>query len=124
MKPRSLRILCVDDEPSIREVLGVLLQRHGHRVQTAENGLEAWNILAGDPNAFHLVVTDNDMPHLTGLAFIERIRLHGYSGHILMFSGSIPHSAHHKLAALGVSAVVPKGDPAELLENIHRLATV
>lgn len=117
-----LRILCVDDEPAIRMVLGALLQRHGHQVETADNGLEAWKLLADDPNAYELVVTDNDMPHVTGMGLIERLRSHGYVGQILLFSGSIAAAARHKLAALNVYAVVPKGEPNELMNCVHRIA--
>lgn len=119
---RNLKILCVDDEPAIRNVIEILLQRDGHAVDMASDGLLAWNLLSGDLNAYDVVVTDNEMPNLSGLALVERIRAHGYAGKVVMFSGSIVHTAQERLKAFEISAVVPKGEPLELLREIRRLA--
>ena len=118
------RVLCVDDEPTIRDVLELLLCRDGHAVETAPDGLAAWTKMAIDPNAFHLVVTDNEMPHLTGLGFVSRIRAHGFTGKVVMFSGSLTDRSAEQLKGLDVTAVVPKGKPVELLQRIRALAAI
>ncbi len=61
---RPLRILVVDDEPSIREVLGAILSEDSHEVVTAVDGragLEAFRSSQWD-----LVLTDRAMPHMNG----------------------------------------------------------
>ena len=52
----SARILVVDDERSMREMLAILLKREGHDVTVAENGKTAIDLLNRHP--FDLVVSD------------------------------------------------------------------
>src|SRR6266446_5365718 len=61
--PRK-RILIVDDEPGVREVLGLLLGAEGHEIVQACNGREACLLFA--PREFDLVITDFKMPEMSG----------------------------------------------------------
>ncbi len=63
------RILIVDDEPSIRKVLGAQLRRLGHEVDSAEDGAAAIARLQDEP--FHAVVSDLKMPHVDGLQLLR-----------------------------------------------------
>jgi CheY-like chemotaxis protein len=58
------RILVVDDEPGVREVLSVLLQGDGYTVEVASNGRAA--CLRFAPGDFDLVITDYAMPEMKG----------------------------------------------------------
>jgi two-component system OmpR family response regulator len=64
-------ILVVDDDAHIREVVQYTLEREGHQVVTARNGVEALE-LAGDD--VELVLLDVLMPELDGLAVCRRLR--------------------------------------------------
>jgi two-component system response regulator AtoC len=66
------RILIVDDEPSIRRVLSAHLQRAGYRVDAAQHGAEAIQLLEARP--YQLLVTDLQMPELDGLALLAWCR--------------------------------------------------
>ena len=66
----SERILVVDDEPSMRQFLEILLRKEGYEVRTAENGEVALELL--EREAFDLVVTDVKMPKVDGIAVLER----------------------------------------------------
>jgi len=66
------RVLLVDDSAAIREALGAILRDAGYVVQMACNGLEAWTQLC--QGGVDLLVTDLEMPHLHGLALIEKCR--------------------------------------------------
>ncbi|MFN7142198.1 MAG: sigma-54-dependent transcriptional regulator, partial [Myxococcota bacterium] len=66
------RVLVVDDEPSIRKVLQAHLGRDGHAVETAGDGAEAIDRLAGEP--FDLVITDLKMPGVGGLELLAHVR--------------------------------------------------
>jgi CheY-like chemotaxis protein len=61
----NARILVVDDEAHILQVLRLKLQNAGHTVTTAEDGEEALDIARDEP--LDLVITDFQMPHMTGL---------------------------------------------------------
>jgi signal transduction histidine kinase/CheY-like chemotaxis protein len=68
----SLHVLVVDDIMINREVLCALLQRCGHVVQEADNGVAAVELVASRP--FDLVLMDIEMPVLDGLQATRHIR--------------------------------------------------
>jgi len=64
--PRSRRVLVVDDEPTVLELLSDLLSSRGHRVVTAADGRQALECLRRAPGGFDLIVSDIRMPVLDG----------------------------------------------------------
>ncbi len=66
------KILVVDDESSMRELLSLLLSRHGYDVQCAENGRKALEILQA--GQFDLVVTDIRMQPVNGLEVLKQCK--------------------------------------------------
>ena len=65
------RILVVDDDAVSRVMLRHVLSRHDHQVIEVEDGLDALEILTGSP--VDLVISDQDMPGLTGLELRQRL---------------------------------------------------
>lgn len=65
-------ILVVDDEESMREFLVILLERQGYAVQPCESASCALNILGS--SSFDLVISDVNMPGLTGIELLEQIK--------------------------------------------------
>ncbi|MCS7263956.1 MAG: GAF domain-containing protein [Armatimonadetes bacterium] len=73
----SLKLLVIDDEPSVRETIALLLRKDGHIVVTAANGEEGLIIfhnayLQGNP--FNVVITDLGMPRVDGLSVAQRVK--------------------------------------------------
>lgn len=64
--PPDPRILLVDDEPSLRKMLTILLRREGHQVVSVAGHREALEALRGAPTPFPVVLTDLAMPDGTG----------------------------------------------------------
>jgi len=62
------RVLIVDDEDSMRMLVGRAIAMDGHDIVTAEDGAEALDILAGEQGAFDLLLTDIQMPVMDGIA--------------------------------------------------------
>ena len=61
------RILLVDDEEIILQVIGELLRCMGHQVETKPGGKEALAAFLEDPFCFDLVISDHFMPEMAGL---------------------------------------------------------
>ncbi|MBI2609379.1 MAG: sigma-54-dependent Fis family transcriptional regulator [Deltaproteobacteria bacterium] len=66
------RILVVDDEQSIRELLEIMLKREKYDVVTAENGKKALKKL--EKESFDIVITDIQMPELSGIELLEKTK--------------------------------------------------
>lgn len=66
------RLLVVEDEPDIRDVLVAYLRRDGHDVQSTGDGAYAWTLFGAVP--FDLVVLDVLLPGLDGFELLRRIR--------------------------------------------------
>ena len=65
-------ILVVDDEPSMREFLAILLDKNGYTTRAAASGAEALALLK--QHHFDLIISDIRMPDLSGLALLENIK--------------------------------------------------
>lgn len=72
MKKKDTKILLVDDEPDILEIVGYNLSSEGYQVLTAENGFEA--IEQAKKHKPHLIVLDVMMPRMDGIEACERLR--------------------------------------------------
>ena len=72
MNPKDIKILLVDDEPDILEIVGFNLSNEGYQVLKAENGLEA--IKKAKKHKPHLIILDVMMPEMDGVETCENIR--------------------------------------------------
>lgn len=70
-----VRILVVDDEPDIRNILHILLSSRGYEVDEAENGLRAVECVRAQPD-YDLIILDIMMPGMDGVAACTEIRQH------------------------------------------------
>ena len=114
----KLQILVVDDEPSIRECLGMLLVAAGYDVAEAENGVSALSQL--NTTVPDLIVTDLDMPQMSGLELISHVRSRYPSISIVAMSGDYRGNA--VLAGVMADRFYPKGEhPHNLLTAIASL---
>jgi two-component system, OmpR family, alkaline phosphatase synthesis response regulator PhoP len=72
MKKKETKILLVDDEPDILEIVGYNLTQEGYKIYTASNGLEA--IAVAKKEIPQLIIMDVMMPEMDGMEACERIR--------------------------------------------------
>jgi len=72
MKNTKDRILIVEDEKSLKEVLTILLEEEGYEITAASNGLEGIDYLQKD--IFDLVVTDIKMPKADGFEVLKKVK--------------------------------------------------
>ena len=65
-------ILVIDDDPNIRETLGIHLRNAGYEVRTARDGIEGGHaVLERRPD---LIITDAQMPHMDGFELVAALR--------------------------------------------------
>ena len=69
---RPRRILVVDDDPDIRQLGTEVLIRHGYQVDAAEDHITGWKAL--QVYTYDLLITDLDMPRLSGLKLVKKLR--------------------------------------------------
>jgi PAS domain S-box-containing protein len=86
---RSLHILCVDDEPLLRELLKELLELEGHNVETADGGESGINKFseAQRNNCFDVVITDLGMPRVDGRQVARNIKQQAPQVPIILLTG-------------------------------------
>jgi DNA-binding response OmpR family regulator len=72
MNTTATRVLVVDDEPTVREVVANYLRRDGHDVAETADGGEALELIESE--SFDLVVLDMMLPGVNGLDILRRIR--------------------------------------------------
>jgi two-component system OmpR family response regulator len=105
--------LVVDDEPIIRQLVSTVLRRRGWTVLEAEDGTVALTV--AESEALDLLVTDYEMPVISGLTLAERLRRTDADLPVLMVSGH-PEVAHKMRKLHGRrTAFVRKPFPVEEL---------
>src|SRR5664279_651698 len=89
------RILVVDDEPLLRRLNTEVLVDAGYRVDTAEDGADAWDTL--QLNSYDLLITDNEMPNVSGVDLLKKLRAARMDMPVIMVTGTFPQEAfaHH-----------------------------
>jgi len=110
----NLKILVVDDEPTVRESTKLLLEYFGHEVSEVESGELALAYLAA--RKCDLVITDFFMPGMHGDELVTRIRKHSPNQPIILVSGTMPESNLGPLS-LEINAFLEKPFSLEQLRN-------
>jgi signal transduction histidine kinase/CheY-like chemotaxis protein len=95
------RILVVDDEEVIRDVLSKYLKRHGYLVDTAEDGNVALNKLK-ETSGYNLIITDLRMPGIDGLEVLKSIKKSNPYIEVIVLTGY--YTIEHAVQAIRVGA--------------------
>jgi len=88
--PLPLNILCIDDEPLLRELLKEILEREGHQVSVADggqSGVDEFRAAASRHRPFDVVLTDLGMPYFDGRQVVKTIKEESPATPIIMLTG-------------------------------------
>jgi DNA-binding response OmpR family regulator len=80
-------VLVVEDEASVRRLIASILELHGYRVLTAGTASEALNLVASFDEPIDLLLTDLDIPDMTGRELAQRLRAARQGMTLLYMSG-------------------------------------
>ena len=109
---RRPRVLVIDDDPSVREVVRYLFQDFGYECETAANGPRG--LARFDEGGWTLVLTDLGMPEMSGWEVVEAIRRRSPTMPIVLITGLIGPEVMRRSGELGLP-VVPKPFRSEVL---------
>jgi len=105
----KLRILVVDDEEEIRDLLQEILRDIGIvRVHLAENGEMAWQRLSRSELDYDLVISDWLMPRMDGLELLQKMRQWGSETPFMMLTVKVTGEAVAAAKEAGVTLYVAK----------------
>jgi DNA-binding response OmpR family regulator len=82
----GLRILTVEDEPAVTQLLALVLGGPSAKITTACDGRMALMKIAAATEPFDVIITDHNMPRVSGLELVRRLRLRKFAGKIVVLS--------------------------------------
>ena len=122
MPAPKLHILLADDEVEIATLVSSVLRRSGHTVDITSDGQAAVNMMTEKPGAHDLIITDSNMPNLSGIELIEHLRKTHFPGKIILFSGHITPESKDVYQALNIDRIIQKPFAfAELIGAVKEL---
>ena len=114
------KILVIDDEQGIRDLLDTLLRRKGYDVVLAESGQKGLDLFRRErPD---VVVLDLKMPGMDGLAVLQQVRSLNPKQPVIVLTGAGTPEIEQQVRALGVTEYVEKEFSLHLLgDSLNRL---
>lgn len=86
------RIMLIDDEPGIRDVVKLMLEFHGHTVHTADSGQEGLDSIQSaleEREPFDMVIVDQVMPDLSGLDVAQSVATTAPNTCVILLTGAV-----------------------------------
>jgi two-component system, cell cycle sensor histidine kinase and response regulator CckA len=115
LKGNGERLLVVDDEATIREVITMTLELNGYECRTAENGSDAYALYLQEREQIAAVITDLHMERGDGVTLVRWLRLVSPGVKVIVSSGYICAEKKQTLEALGVKGLLAKPYSSEAL---------
>jgi two-component system cell cycle sensor histidine kinase/response regulator CckA len=113
-------ILCVDDDPLVREVTQTALERNGYRVLQAATGAEAISVLEKAPQKISLVILDWRVPDMQCAEVIARLKTLRSGLKVLLTSGYDRATVLHRVTRHAVDGFLPKPYlPRQLVQRVE-----
>jgi CheY-like chemotaxis protein len=120
------RILCVDDDPTVLDVIKMLLEHYGYEVITAVSPFEAIEIFQA--REFDLVLTDLKMPGMDGFELSQKLLKREPNISILMCSGSCAQIDEKEYIKTGIKGLIAKpfsiGRSAKIIDEVIAQARI
>lgn len=119
----ALRILTVEDEPAVTQMLALILGGPAAEIANARDGWMALMKIGLTPKPFDVVITDHHMPRMTGLDLVRRLRAREFSGKIIVLSAYLSPENIRAYEELNVDMMLAKPFDVGELELAVELLT-
>ncbi|MEO5753951.1 MAG: response regulator [Chthoniobacterales bacterium] len=100
--------MSVDDEPAVAQSMRFIFERPTYQLSSAQDGETALSRLASDPKPFDIVITDNNMPGVSGIELVRQLRERHFAGKIMVLSAHLSTELRAAYEELRVDAIVDK----------------
>lgn len=116
---RSIRILLAEDNPANQRLASLILCKEGFEVDVASNGLEAVKMFTSQPDRYHLVFMDVQMPDMDGIAATKALRAKGFERiPIIAMTANAMKGDREKCLDAGMNDYFPKPFRREVVVRI------
>lgn len=112
-----LRILAVDDEPSITQCMRFIFEQPEYEITLAQDGEDALHQMANLEKPFHVIITDNNMPGGSGVEFVRKLRQLHFAGKVMVLSAHLSEELRAAYEELGADSMVDKPFNIDYLRN-------
>ena len=102
------RVLLVDDESGITAMVSEMLSGLGYDVVVRDSGESALELLRANPQAFDIMITDQNMPNITGVKLAALVRALRPSLPVLLCTGNADKELLEKAESAGVASILHK----------------
>jgi DNA-binding response OmpR family regulator len=113
-------MLVVEDDVAIRELNAQVLVRSGYQVDAVEDGAAGWEALHA--KNFQLLIADRDMPRLSGVELVKKVRCARMTLPVILATGALPEEELEQHPWLQLAATLLKPfSPHQLLETVQEV---
>jgi len=105
---KGLRVLLADDEIFIREMGSDVLSMLGCKTTVASDGREAWKIFQKDPYGFDVIISDYNMPEMTGIDLASCVTTLRPNMPFIISTGFASGFTEKQAQDLGISGILQK----------------
>jgi len=118
-EPTGHRILVVDDEKDIRELMEIAITSRGHHCTIVPDGEAAIRMMRDEQP--EVVITDVEMPNMDGVELTKRIKAE-FTADVIILTGYAPQHAYAEFIEIGASDFVRKPvTPSEVIARLERV---
>lgn len=101
-------ILLIDDEPMVTDICELMLKELGHKVIKAHSGPEGIKLYETNRDRIDLIISDFNMPAMTGQEVVERLRIKGHRVKVLLCSGGLSAEEEKSAVSRGFNGFLRK----------------
>ncbi len=112
MESDTIRLLIVDDDGLVRDMISFILESYDYIVDTACNGQEAYEKYEAD-QGFSLIISDMEMPVMSGLEMTKLLRAEGFDVPVLILTGVVDISVAIEAMKNGACDYILKNEDVE-----------